>query len=526
MITKNNQCNKFLQVVLLILLVSTSAYAFSVNESNYHNVLDYGATGNGIDYDTKAVQTAIDSTFSQGGGTVFFPAGNFLLKTVVLKSNVRLYLGNGAVILGSTEMTEFLPEYGAFRDSGGRKFGASLIYAEGAENIGIEGNGTINGQGFKKYYPNTDDVARPTIIRFKKCNNVVIKDITLLNAAAWVQHYIQCEDLTISGVTVNSFSNKNNDGLDIESCKRVYVTGCNINAEDDSIVLKTLDTEPCKDIVISDCIIGGMKSAIKTGTESIGDFENITITNCTVYETRGISLIAVDGGSINNVTISNISMRNSFAVLIIRLAERMRPYNVAVEKRPKTAGTIKNIMVNNIQAINVTEHNNFITGIPGHYVENVSLSNIRIQYAGGGAKSDADREVDEMITDYPKARMFGVLPSYGLYVRHAKNIQLDNLSFDYIEKDDRSVLKFEDVSDVDINGFKAVSNENAAPFIWLKDSKNFKIQNSGPKGQVDVFFKAENSKKIVLLNNELSLSDTDIQADKQTQKEIIKLNNF
>lgn len=526
MVTLKINKNKILLVFLLSIIINTSASAFSGDPSNYHNVLDYGASGNGINYDTEAVQNAIDSTFAQGGGTVFFPAGKFLIKTIVLKSNVRLLLDNGAIILGSTEMKEFKPEFGSFRDSGGRKFGAALIYAEGSENIAIEGNGTINGQGFKKFYPNTDDVARPSIIRFIDCKRVNIKDIHLINSAAWVQHYIRCQDLTISGITVYSHTNKNNDGLDIESCKRVYVTGCNINAEDDSIVLKALTTEPCEDIVISDCIISGLKSAIKTGTESIGNFNNITISNCTIYGTRGINLIAVDGGSINNVTISNISMRNTYAVIILRLAERMRPYDVAEGQRPKTAGTFKNIMINNIQATNVTESNDFITGIPGHYIENVTMSNVRIDYVGGGKRSDSEREINEMIKEYPKAKMFGTLPSYGMFVRHAKNIKLINISYSYKEKEGRSVLKFEDVIDGTINGLTAQSNDMAAPFIWLKNSEKIKIQNSTPIGRTSVFLKAENSKEIVLINNKLSLSDREVQTDKHTKKEIIKINNF
>jgi polygalacturonase len=518
--------NNILRIFILFILISPSLEAFERDSSNYNNVLDYGATGKGINYDTKAVQNAIDSTFAKGGGTVYFPAGKFLIKTIVLKSNVRLLLDNGAIILGSTEMKEFKPEYGSFRDSGGRKFGAALIYAEGAENIAIEGNGTINGQGFKKYYPNTEDVARPSIIRFKNCKRVKIKDVRLINSAAWVQHYIRCEDLTISGITVYSYSNKNNDGLDIESCERVYITGCNINTEDDSIVLKALTTKPCKDVVISDCIISGLKSAIKTGTESIGNFENITISNCTIYGTRGINLIAVDGGSINNITISNISMRDTYAVIILRLAERMRPYNVSERERPKTAGTFQNIMINNIQAINVTESNDFITGIPGHYIENVTISNVRIEYAGAGKRLDSEREIDEMIREYPKAKMFGTLPSYGLFVRHVKNIKLNNLTFSYKDKDERSVLIFDDVINGTINDLTAQSNETAAPFIWLKNSEKIKIRSSSPIGKTAVFLKAELSKEIILLNNELSLSNKDLQFDNQTKNEIIKINNY
>jgi len=521
-IYRKNNFKIILLGLLLISMISLNAEGIT----GYYSVIEYGAVGNGIKYDTKAVQSAIDSANVNGGGTVYFPVGKYLLKTIVLKDNVRLFIDNGAEILGSTQMNEFKPEYGSFIDSGGRKFGTALIFANGAENISIEGNGTINGQGYTKFYPNDRSVSRPSIIRFINCKTVKVKDVTLINSAAWVQHYIACEDLVISGITVNSYSNKNNDGLDIESCERVYITGCNINSEDDSIVLKALTTKACRDVVISDCILSGLKSAIKTGTESIGNFENITISNCTIFGTRGISLIAVDGGSINNVTISNISMRDSYAVIVMRLGERMRPYSVEENKRPKTAGTIRNIMINNIQAVNVTESNDFISGIPGHYIENVTLSNFNIEYAGGGKVSDSERKIPEMIKEYPKAKMFGTLPAYGLYVRHAINIKLNNLSLSYKDKDERSVIKFNDVINCEINGLTAASSETSAPFIWLENSNEIKIQNSSPVNKINIFLKAVNISKIILINNELSKAKNKYELINTKKENILEQINY
>ena len=511
-------------LILLSILMPMSSNLFAENiPDGFYNVIRFGAEANGINYDTKAVQSAIDSANIRGGGTVYFPAGKYLLKTIILKSNVRLLLDNGAIILGSTEMNQFKPEYGSFIDSGGRKFGAALIFANGAENIAIEGNGTIDGQGYEKYYPKKKGVSRPSIIRFINCKRVNVKEITLINSAAWVQHYISCQDLTISGITVNSYSNKNNDGLDIESCERVYVTGCNINSEDDSIVLKALTTKDCRDVVIADCIISGLKSAIKTGTESIGNFENITVSNCTIYGTRGISLLAVDGGSINNVTMSNISLRDSYGVIVMRLGERMRPYSVKESERPKTAGTFRNIMIDNIQAVNVLESNDFITGIPRHYIENVTMSNIRIEYAGDGKKEDSEIEIPEMIKDYPKTRMFGTLPSYGLFVRHAKNIKLNNLSFSYKNREERSAIVLDDVINGDINSLTAETSERSASLIRVKNSEEIKIQNTSPEKRTNVFLKAENSKKIFLIKNELSKANKKyilIDMEKKALKEI------
>ncbi len=457
------------------------------------NVCAFGAMGNGTVYDTGAVQAAIDSAFNNGGGTVYFPAGKYLLKTIVLRSNVGLYLDHGAVILGSTELNRFEPEYGAFVDSGGRRFGTSLIFAAQAHHISIRGSGTIDGQGYEKFYPIRDGLARPAIIRFIGCRYVKIEDVRLINSAAWVQHYIACDDLTIRGITVDSYANKNNDGLDIESCQRVLITGCNISSEDDAIVLKAMSRRPCRDIVISDCIISGLKSAIKTGTESAGSFENISISNCVFYGTRGINLLSVDGGDVRNVTISNISMRDSYAVIVMRLGARLRPYQLDETERPRSPGVFKHIMIHNIQAIDVAESNDFICGIPGHYIEDVTLSNIRIGYKGGGTKQDSGRDIPELTDEYPKAKMFGVLPSYGFYLRHVKNIKIHDMAISYEEPDGRSALVCDDVHDLQVREFRAQSHPAAAPLLQLRNCRDVRLQSCRPIDSVAVYLNVEGS---------------------------------
>ena len=477
---------------------------YQSEDQYYFNVKNYGAIGNGKIYDTAAIQNAIDKAFSIGGGIVVFPAGKYLTKTIILKDNITLRISNGAKILGSTDMSQFLPELGSFKDSGGRKFGASVLFAKDVKNISIEGDGTIDGQGFVENYPVDAGIARPSIIRFIRCSNIKVKDITLINSAAWVSHYVECEDLLIRGVTIRSYANKNNDGIDIVGCQRVTITECNIDTEDDSIVLKALTEKPCKDVVISNCIISGLKSAIKTGTESLGGFENITISNCTFYGTRGISLITVDGGTINNVTISNISMRDSYAVIVMRLGDRMRPYAVPEENRPMHPGKIINVSINNIQAVGVTESNDFISGIPGHYIENITLTNIRVSYVGGGDSKDSYNVIPELTNSYPKAKMFGVLPAYGLYIRHAKNIILDNIHYSFLNDDTRSVLVCDDVENITVEKLQAESSINAAPFIRLKDTQDADIRFCKPLNSIDTFLYAEgDSKNITLLSNSL-----------------------
>jgi polygalacturonase len=500
-------------LTVLVLIVCEGIFSNNnlvYGSQNYlFDVKEYGARGDGQTYDTDAIQKLIDRVYQTGGGTIYFPAGKYLTKTLILKDNINLKLDNGAVLLGSTEMHEFLPDLGSFKDSGGRKFGAAVIFAADAKNISIEGNGIIDGQGYAEYYPADKSVARPSIIRFIRCTNVKIQDVTLRNSAAWVSHYVECEDLTIRGVTIRSYANKNNDGIDIVGCQRVIITECNIDTEDDSIVLKALTEKACRDVVISNCIISGLKSAIKTGTESLGNFENISISNCSIYGTRGISLLSVDGGTVENVTIANISMRDSYAVIVMRLGERMRPYNVPEGKRPNGPGKIKNISIDNLQAINVTESNDFISGIPGHYIEDITLSNININFIGGGKKEDSAVKLPEDIDGYPKAKMFGILPAYGMYIRHARNLTLDNIQYNYQNVDYRSVLVCEDVEHITIDKLQAPSSATAAPFIDMTDTRHTEIRFCKPLTNIDTFLQAKgNSREITLIYNDLSKCKT------------------
>ncbi len=516
-------------ILVNLLLFNTTGIASEEVCSQFYNILEFGATGKGIVYDTDFIQSLVDTVAANGGGTIYFPPGKYLTKTIVLRNNITFYLDNGALILGSTEMNKFKPEFGSFTDSGGRRFGTALFFAKGAKRVVIKGEGIIDGQGYEKYYPKEKGLARPSIIRFIDCQYVRIEGITLINSAAWVQHYINCDDLILRGITVRSYSNKNNDGLDIESCQRVLITECNIDSEDDSIVMKALTTRPCKDIVISNCIVSGLKSAIKAGTESAGGFENISISNCTFYGTRGLTFYTVDGGAINNITVSNISMRDTYGVICLRLGNRMRPYSLSEIERPKSPGTFKNISFSNIQAVGVTESNCFISGIPGHNIENVTLDNIRISYKGDGQKKDSERKIPELTDEYPKPRMFGTLPAYGFFIRHASKVKLNNLFLTCEKPDFRSVIKCEDVSNLEINRLHADSHTEAAPFFWVKDSKTVRIQNCQPFNPVNTFLKVEGetTEKIWLIQNRIGLANDLLDIGEEvTEGEIIIRSNY
>ena len=512
-----------MKLSLLITILVCFGNAVSGVLSGSYDIRAFGAAGDGMRYDTEAIQSAIDTAAGNGGGVVYFPPGRYLIKTIILKDSISLHIGRGATLLGSTEMQKPAFDQNLFRDSSGQKFGNAFIIARDAVHIGITGEGIIDGQGYEKYYPKKEGISRPSLIRLIGCRFVNIENITLLNSAAWVQHYIDCEDLRIKGITVRSYSNKNNDGLDIDGCERVWITGCNIDSEDDAIVLKSLGTRPCRDVVISDCIISGLKSAIKTGTESLGGFENITVSNCTIYGTRGISLLNVDGGSLNNITISNISMRDSYAVIVMRLGDRMRGYAVPEEKRPKKPGIFRNISIQNIQATGVTESNDFIAGIPGHRITDVLLKDIRIEYAGGGSREDAEREIPELSSEYPKAKMFGSLPAYGFYIRHAQSVTLENIRIGFIETDFRSAIMCEDVEDLIINDLLGSSAPEAAPFIQFRDTRSADIRFARPLTPVDLFLSVTGeSGDIRLIHNDLRHVTEVYHSDNQSAIKVVE----
>ncbi|MBD3386186.1 hypothetical protein GF407_14850 [candidate division KSB1 bacterium] len=191
--------NRFNYVLMVFILYSNVLVA-----KEYYNITDYGAVNDGKTINTFSIQSAIDKAAENGGGIIFFPAGNFLTRTIVLKDNVTLYLSNGCKLLATTDLNRFDSSFGSFVDSGGRKFGTALVFAKEANNISIIGDGIIDGQGYEIYYPHKKGFYRPYIIRFIRCNFVNIKDITLRNSAAWVQHYVECDDLLIDGIVSGS----------------------------------------------------------------------------------------------------------------------------------------------------------------------------------------------------------------------------------------------------------------------------------------------------------------------------------
>lgn len=454
------------------------------------NVRDFGAVGDGVTLDTQAIQKAIDACAEAGGGTVYLQGGTFLSGTIRLKSNVTLLVEAGATLLGSTNIEDYpdiTPEIIYLYRA---RFTKYLIYAEKAENIGLAGRGVIDGQG--KHFParHGDDKGRPYIVRFSECKNVRVEDLTFRDSARWLSHYLACDNVTISGITIHSKIRENRDGIDVDSCQDVRISDCRIDTGDDAIVLKATTQRPCKRVTVTNCILSSMASAFKMGTESNGGFEDITVSNCVIHDTgySGIAVEMVDGGALDRVTISNITMRDVKAPIFVRLGNRARPIP---DLPPPGMGSLRNVIISNVQATGADTMGCSITGIPGYPVENVTLSNIRIESSGGGTAKDASRNIPERIDAYPSGKMFGTLPAYGFFCRHANNLRLHNIDLTFNEDDQRPAIVCDDVHDLDIFGLRADVSPTADSCIRLRNVHDALIHRCRSNATTETFLQLE-----------------------------------
>ncbi len=474
------------------------------------DIVSYGAISDGETVSTEAIQKAIDAANKSGGGRVIIPEGNFVTGSIILKSNVELYLSEGATLYGSIDPRSYrkievegMPVSPKTDDNSK----LAIILSHDAHNISVTGKGTIDGRGgelvkvmdslhkagiyeIKEYdFANKRirETERPKILMFMESDHVTVSGITIKNSAVWVQTYELCTHVRIDGITVESRAFWNNDGMDISDCRNVQITNCNVNAADDGICLKSYYPGYCNDsIYIANCNIRTSASAIKFGTASIGGFKNVIIENIKVFDTfrSMIAIESVDGGDIENVHVSNMEGKNTGNAIFIRLGHRSG-------EKP---GTVKNITIKDLKcevpfgrpdegyafegpwprgAHN--RHPAPIAGIPNHYIENVTLENIEITYPGKSSKDiayiDLNKldDVPEKISSYPEYSAFGELPSWGFYVRHVKGLSMKNITLKLEDKDFRPPFVFDDVYNLKLSGINAPQDNNAIVTRGVED---------------------------------------------------------
>lgn len=448
-------------------------------------ITNFGAKP-GTAINTVAINKAIKACYDYGGGRVVIPAGIFKSGTLLMKNNVELHLEIGAILSASTNIKDFpiqpQPLYRSQKDPAGWR---ALIYANEVSNIAITGLGTIDGNGAdQKPDPNnklgSDLDGRPRNILFISCKFIRVEGIKMMNSGIWNQHYLDCEDVKVDRINVYNHANRNNDGIDIDGCRRFTLANSTFDTDDDAVVLKSTGAAACEDIVITNCIVSSFCNAIKAGTESTGGFKNISISNCIVkpsinknppiYGTlKGIaalSLEIVDGGIMDGVSISNITIEGSACPLFIRLGNRARKHTAAAPNPP--VGIMRNIVINNITAYQVGNYTSSITAIPGYYVEQVSLTNIQFFNKGGVEAGTYQNDVTKVVEDekgYPQPTVWKELPSSGLFIRHAKNVQINGLMLNSEANDVRIPVIAVDVEGLQIQTVSKIKNTTAAVFF-------------------------------------------------------------
>ncbi|MDA3927053.1 MAG: glycosyl hydrolase family 28 protein [Kiritimatiellae bacterium] len=472
----------------LAALVPASHLSAAANTQNTAalDITACGAVPGGEKLCTESIQKAIDNCTASGGGCVIVPGGNWLTGTLVMKNNVELHLAHGATLIASTNHVDFptfQPEYRSHKDING--FNA-LIYAEKAENIAITGTGIIDGRGAyqrpregKQFRSDRD--GRPRNILFVSCNNIRVTGITLKDSGVWNQHYLDCEDVIVDRILVSNHSNRNNDGIDIDGCRRFILSNSIIDSDDDGICLKSTGPAPCEHISIINCIVSSHCNAIKTGTESTGGFRHVNISNCIVKPSTskekvvygfkegitGITVGCVDGGICENININNIVIEGTQVPIFIRLGKRNRSHTSGATVTKDS--TMKNISISNISATGCSGEGCAILGLPGNPIHNLNLNNINITFAGGGTQEDTQRVVPELLTKYPQSTVWGKMPAYGFFIRNADKVRLQSLDLQVAEKDLRSPIWLENINGLEVNSISADKADTEMPLMIQKN---------------------------------------------------------
>jgi polygalacturonase len=455
------------------------------------NVLDYGAVASTdlakVETNTKAIQKAVDACAEAGGGIVVVPAGTFPTATIVLKSNITLHLEKDAVLLGSTA----IKDYPLYKPAKQRRYdlylGRSVVLAQRADRVGVTGEGTINGNSKAKNDFHSRETAaglRPTALWFDECTNVTVKGITMTSAGFWTNPYSLCRNVHIDGIRIKESTYGNNDGCDICDCENVIIENCDIDSLDDAICMKSFMPGGCKNFVIRNNRLRTLCNAIKAGTDSSGGFQNLLIENNQIYQTNiaGIALESVDGGTLQNVIVRNITMDIVGTPIFIKLGCRNRPMYDGEKQFPVPDGVVRNVRISHIKAVvDAIERRNAderrmhryacyassIMGFPGHPIEDVQIEDVEITLRGGfpqGTEKDAQRRVPENSKGYPENRAYGVLPAYLFYIRHVTDLWMKNVRINMPREDARPAVVLDDVRDSTFEGFKTKSVAKTAEF--------------------------------------------------------------
>jgi len=445
-------------------------------------VTDFGAVGDGKTMNTKAIQSAIDKCSASGGGTVFIGNGIYMSGTLIMKDNVTLWVDAGSILRASQDKSDY-PALRVSLPSFRQKEDFQFIFAEKRKNVTITGGGIIDGNAIAYNRPwggTNNEWERPRLIRMFECENVTVKNITLTRSANWVQYYEACKKMHFETVQVRSYTGVHNlDGIDLSGCSEVVVKDFSAICGDDAICIKSMSMVPGENIYIDGLFARYANcNLFKIGTETHGAVRNLHLKNAKGWTRYTVAVEAVDGATIEDITLEDIEMYTCAAPFLVRLGNRGRTFEGG--PNPAPVGKIKNVTLRNIKNTDIQ----FVPdkagpgvgapagGLIGHPIENLTIEDCDFLFYGTKlSKEVIYREIPENEKAYPEFHTFGILPAYGMFFRHVDGLKVKNVRLRLKNEDIRPAIVLDDVINYSLQGIEYDSSPNMEPYgIWHKQA--------------------------------------------------------
>ncbi len=525
------------------LLAAAPAPAGTAPGTRVYNIVDFGAKPDGQTLATQALQSAIDECNKDQGGTVLVPAGTFVIGTVQLKSNVTLHIAAQGKLLGSADGKQYraadaIPLHGDATLEDGN---VGLLFAIEAENITVEGPGTIDGQGAQFRRPTRDapppsgrgGADRPYHLLFYRCKNLRIRDIRLVASAFHSIRVIQSSYAWVDGICVYNRVNGNNDGFHFISSEYVHVTNCDVQTQDDACAL----FGSCKYVTVTNSTFSTRWSVFRFGG---GDPENITISNCIIYKTYGCPIKMHFGpeSRVQNIHFSNLVLDDVTGPISINLSNR--PHRNSARVEPSARGFLRNISFSAIRANVVSEGRQFedipfpqnyrpgetrqcivLNAIGDAFLENLTFDDVRITYGGGGSVEESRREVPQVAGEYFAV---GTPPAYGLFARNVRGLSLNQVRLDVTGPDLRPAIVLDHVIDGVLSGLTARANVQADSVMRFVETQDVLITAPRLVGAAGVFLHVAGaaSSGIRVEGGDLSKAAEPVDLGPRSRKDAVK----
>lgn len=441
--------------------------------ADFVSILDFGA-GEGEDYsvNTKAINSAISSVSERGGGTVLVPKGTFVCATVVLKSNVTLFVEGTLKCIDhdtNKSLAQGLSQGETYYVHSRTRKG--FIYAENAQNITLCGGGRIDGSGMtycrnakqpevllplEKFHLKSyimgfrnricfekENSGRANLIEICGSENIDIHNIELYESACWTCNLFECNKIKIKDVVINNnFHVANTDGFDLSCCSNALIDHCYIATADDALCIKADGDKNLENITIRNCKAMSLANCFKIGTTVFRDVKNVLVENCEFFMDNttggysGISIQSDCGGNVSDIRVENVKMKGITSCFLLWLGNR----------RGITPGSLKNVTLKNITAEDVLLPS-AVTGVNHegkvYMPEDILLQDISISYrdieeeicireSGVGYEAMLEypeiTRISSIYTNSHEESPYWELPVYGLYVRDTEKIRIENFT--------------------------------------------------------------------------------------------------